>query len=352
MSLTRPRQNRLRNSFRRCFHESKKDAFLDCLKIKLDRSKTVVDPNKMLDSLVLSITEAIQVTFPKQNLTVKQELSILNPWFDKELINQQKLCEKMKMKWVKSGHVVDSEDHKVYRKCRNKFTKMKRKARKTYLGKKADEANGDSEHMWKVIRTAMNQKPKPNITPDFIFVDKNDKNSKTEDKTEIANVMNRQLTGMGASLDAKLGQPETTFDQYLKFPNPNHDRLILHAVTESEISQLINELDTSKSTGYDEIPAKVIKWASSLITPLLTNLFNKCFLSGTYPDFLKIAKVKPIFKGGDKNDTNSYRPISILSQLNRIFERVLRDRLYDFIKDKLYKKQFGFRPRTPLSIQT
>ena len=71
-----------------------------------------------------------------------------------------------------------------------------------------------------------------------------------------------------------------------------------------------------------------------------------CFLGGTYPDSLKIARVKPIFKGGNKNESTLYRPISILSQINRIFEKLLRDRLYDFInKDKLYRKQFGFRPK-------
>ena len=70
-----------------------------------------------------------------------------------------------------------------------------------------------------------------------------------------------------------------------------------------------------------------------------------CFLGGIYPDSLKIARVKPIFKGGNKNESTLYRPISILSQINRIFEKLLRDRLYDFVKDKLYRKQFGFRPK-------
>ena len=70
-----------------------------------------------------------------------------------------------------------------------------------------------------------------------------------------------------------------------------------------------------------------------------------CFLSGIYPDKLKLARVIPIFKGGNKNESSLYRPISILTQINRIFERLLRDRLYDFVKGKLYRKQFGFRPK-------
>ena len=92
-------------------------------------------------------------------------------------------------------------------------------------------------------------------------------------------------------------------------------------------------------------PPKILKWGAHVLIPILTKLFNKCLLGGIYPDSLKIARVKPIFKGGIKNQIPSYRPISILTQINRIFEKILRDRLYDFVKDKLYQKQFGFRPK-------
>ena len=66
-----------------------------------------------------------------------------------------------------------------------------------------------------------------------------------------------------------------------------------------------------------------------------------------YPDSLKLARVTPVFKGGNnnKNETTSYRPISILTQINRIFEKLLRDRLYSFLGKRIYKKQFGFQPK-------
>ena len=55
----------------------------------------------------------------------------------------------------------------------------------------------------------------------------------------------------------------------------------------------------------------------------------------------------PIYKGGTKNDKSSYRPISILTQLNRIFEKLLYDRLFSFFLKHgiLSKKQFGFQPK-------
>ena len=66
-----------------------------------------------------------------------------------------------------------------------------------------------------------------------------------------------------------------------------------------------------------------------------------------YPNSLKLARVAPVVKGGNnnKNETTSYRPISILTQINRIFEKLLRDRLYSFLGKRIYKKQFGFQPK-------
>ena len=81
--------------------------------------------------------------------------------------------------------------------------------------------------------------------------------------------------------------------------------------------------------------------------PYLTSVFNHCIRDGVYPNILKTARVTPIYKGGAKNDTSSYRPISILTQLNRIFEKLLYNRLFGFFSKHgiLSKKQFGFQPK-------
>ena len=249
-------------------------------------------------------------------------------------------------KWIKSGHTIDSPEHRAYKTVRNRVVKMIRSARKDKSLKGCDEAKGDSGKMWKVIREATNTKPKPNVTPDFIKVKTaDDKFRKIQNKTEIADEMNRQFCQMGANLAENLPPTEAHFSDYLQTPNPNHERFILHPATEPEVEKESQELDVSKSTGIDTIPPKIVKWSAVILTPILTKLINMCFVGGIYPDSLKIGRVIPIFKGGNKNDSSLYRPISILTQINRIFEKLLRDRLYDFVKDKLYRKQFGFRPK-------
>ena len=69
------------------------------------------------------------------------------------------------------------------------------------------------------------------------------------------------------------------------------------------------------------------------------------FLTGVYPDSLKIVKIVPILKGGSSQDVNNYRPISLLSIFDKIIEKLIHKKLYDFLEEHniLYHNQFGFR---------
>ena len=77
----------------------------------------------------------------------------------------------------------------------------------------------------------------------------------------------------------------------------------------------------------------------------LTYIINKSFETGIFPYELKITKIVPIFKSGDKTLVPNYRPISVLGFFSKIFETILYNHLIEFIEkhDLLYKFQFGFR---------
>ena len=69
------------------------------------------------------------------------------------------------------------------------------------------------------------------------------------------------------------------------------------------------------------------------------------FLTGVYPNLLQIVKVIPIHKGGSTQDVNNYRPISLLSIFDKIIEKLMHKRLYNFLLEHNipYQNQFGFR---------
>ena len=102
----------------------------------------------------------------------------------------------------------------------------------------------------------------------------------------------------------------------------------------------------NKATGIDKISNKILKIAAPVIYKNLTDLFNLSITSGVFPSDWKIAKVSPLFKSGDLNNANNYRPISVLPTIARVFERLIFDQLYTYVNDNtfLYTYQSGFRP--------
>ena len=88
----------------------------------------------------------------------------------------------------------------------------------------------------------------------------------------------------------------------------------------------------------------IIKESKFLISDYLANSFNESPGTGSYPDVLKIATVIPVHKGGSTYELGNYRPISMLSPINKVFETILHKRLTKFWeKLNLFTEfQFGF----------
>ena len=113
----------------------------------------------------------------------------------------------------------------------------------------------------------------------------------------------------------------------------------------AEVMSLILQLDDSKAPGPTDIPIKILKIAAPIIVSHLVNIINKSFELGIYPNSLKLAKVIPIFKAGNKTEVNNYRPISLLPTLSKIIEKLMHIRLFSFLETHkvIYNSQFGFQ---------
>ena len=130
---------------------------------------------------------------------------------------------------------------------------------------------------------------------------------------------------------------------YVKHIN---NSMVMLDVTTMEVENVINSLKNA-SPGPDEFPAFVGKECLDSIIEPLTHLINISFRSGVFPSELKLAKVVPVFKSGDSSSVNNYRPISVLSFFSKVFERVVYNRVLDFLckNNVLYDYQFGFRQK-------
>jgi len=116
-------------------------------------------------------------------------------------------------------------------------------------------------------------------------------------------------------------------------------------VTPEEIIKIIYSFPNNKAPGMDNISSKILKKISNSITFPLTFIFNLSFTTGVLPDLLKIAKVIPVHKKGEKNLPGNYQPISLLSVFDKILEKLMYKRLSTYLElnNILYDYQFGFR---------
>ncbi|CAB4019058.1 Hypothetical predicted protein, partial [Paramuricea clavata] len=116
-------------------------------------------------------------------------------------------------------------------------------------------------------------------------------------------------------------------------------------VTELEVENLLNSPDTNKATGSDEIPARLLKETASIITPSICKLFNKSLQQGTVPQYWNLVNVIPVYKKGDKEYTENYRPISLLPIILKVLERCIFMNIRQHFSRIIYDHQHGFLQR-------
>ena len=109
------------------------------------------------------------------------------------------------------------------------------------------------------------------------------------------------------------------------------------------IAKEISNLRSGKASRSNDIPTKVIKNFKDLFAIFIYNNYNKCLLDETFPEDLKTAEVAPIHKKKKRTDKNSYRPVSILSNISKIYERSFYNQMYDYFDSIVSKYQCGFR---------
>ncbi|CAH2087990.1 unnamed protein product [Euphydryas editha] len=120
--------------------------------------------------------------------------------------------------------------------------------------------------------------------------------------------------------------------------------MVLNNTDFDEVQAIIANLKVDSASGIDGISTQIIKiGCNSLISPL-TYMYNLCFSTGIFPDCLKKALVHPIYKSGDRENISNYRPISVLTIISKILEKLINKRLVNYLQQRkiISDNQFGF----------
>ena len=164
------------------------------------------------------------------------------------------------------------------------------------------------------------------------------------DDQSIAECFNNFFVNVGPNLSKKIKpQSGRSFKDYLTKNILSSFNFSL--VTEEQVLKIIQKLKPKSSHGHDGISTILLKYIACEILKTLTVIINQSLCTGIFPDKLKIANIKPIYKKDNPHIPDNYRPISLLPSLSKVFEKVVFIQLYDYFtgNELIYESQYGFR---------
>ena len=170
----------------------------------------------------------------------------------------------------------------------------------------------------------------------------NNKGEFLTNPNDISNQFNNFFCSAAPTIQYHIKPNFKSFDQYLT--EPCKESSLISPCTKNEILEITSSLDCNKAAGINSIPIKILKFSKEKIAEHLCFIYNLSFTTGIFPHSLKIAKVTPVYKKCSKLECTNYRPITLLSDLDKIIEKLMHKRLMGFLNDRkvLYKKNLDF----------
>lgn len=190
--------------------------------------------------------------------------------------------------------------------------------------------------MYNIIKDATYE----NQTKDLCIKINNEQGQEFTNSIEMANYCNNYFINIGIDMEKNIPIPKNSCS--LDPINPNS--MFLTPITKNELVKHISSLKSSGCPGYDGISTQIIKQTHmEIMTPLL-HIINLIFKTGIVPSDFKMSIVTPIHKNGPKTDIKNYRPISVISNFSKIFEKCFKEKLTMFFNknDILSDDQYGF----------
>jgi hypothetical protein len=323
-------------TLRRNFSDNAKSKFTDKLQHvdwhQIVSAESVTSGyNNFLDTFTSIFNECFPLN--KQNTTWKK--TPRKPWITAGLLRSCIRKEKLYKAYKKDPCVKNIDGYKKYR---NKLNKLVRVAEKNFYKLKLESSAGNVKKTWQIVKNILNKNNNSELVDSF-----NSSNGKITDKNEVVEKFNEYFANIGPTLANKIPKATVTHESFLEGSFKKSFSLFL--TSPEEIIDVVNNLTTKKSAGYDDISTEIIKLAIPYVANPISCLANMSFSSGTVPDHLKIARVCPVYKSGEKSEFTNYRPISILPSFSKIFEKLVYNRLVDYLNKHsiLTRNQFGFR---------
>lgn len=299
------------------------------------------DANETTENLVGIISNVIK-SCTKSRPVPNRKLT-LQPWVTPGLLRCMRFRDTLHQRHKKSPD--DKPLELTYKRYRNHCNNILHNLKNAYDRAELHDANHDIKKTWKVIKRVCgyNTTNKKDNLDELIKL-----KSTPQDSTDH---INDYFVNIGENLAATILQKlNLSQDELVQRFKPTDSQLHSFMLLETnliEVNNIISSLKNTSSTGWDGISSLLLKKCIGILGPPITHLCNLCLTSGVFPTLLKESIVIPIFKSGDRDGITNYRPISLLSTLAKILEKLINTRLVNYLEanNLLAGNQYGFRAK-------
>ena len=280
------------------------------------------DPNTAYNSFFCKLLKTYDKNFPLTRMSRRGLRD--KKWITKGIKIASKRKNSLYLKWLKSRNPID---HLNYKKYKNIFTKISKAAETNYYKRVFNDISNNTKKIWAQINSicSFKKKQKSNISITKLKID----NNEIIEPVEISSELNKYFCSVGVNLSDKL--PTSQFDYSHYMDHSLKESFFCNPISETEVILELQKLAKKRKASLESINPEILSQVAFVIAKPLRHIYNCSRLNGRVPDEFKTAKIIPIYKKGDTASPGNYRPISLLPVFNKIFEKLICNRLLAFL---------------------
>lgn len=323
------------------FHELLKNDLQDMNIMNVINTNPNSDPNDSYDILENTLTSLIDKHTTTRTVKPRKHRHKQTPWITQGIIKSIKYRDKLHLKYIMTPrNTTERTNIKTNISTFNKILKkIIKQAKAMHYTNIFDQHKNNSKETWKHINSILNRKQQTNND----ITKLTDNGTTTTSPEIIAENLNSFFTHIGQNTADAIPTTNVDFKTYLS----HHEAppFNFHTIDHTETDEIIRSLKPKYSTGQDNISTIVTKALRQELIHPITTIANQMLTTSIFPHKLKIAKVKPLHKKGNKDICNNYRPISLLPTMSKILEKVILKQMdcHFTTHHLLYNSQYGFR---------
>ena len=325
--------------YKRDYKDFDEKSFIDDISIQKWTAIVTNDVNSKFDDFLWRVEGCVDRHAPLKKMNKKQIKLKSKPWINGYILKMINHRERLFRK--KKEDPINMVFRNAYNLFRNRITREIKKSKKEYYKKYFENNLDNIKKTWQGIKQIINLNN--NTAPQITQLNYKSKHVNTN--LGMANAFNEFFTDIGPLLDKEIPLCKKPGGINLHLNKNTTQSFLISPTNPQEIIEIINALDENKSSGPCSIPTTLLKLAKDELSIPLSEICNRSFEEGIFPEQNKIAKVIPSHKKGPTDDVNNYRPISLLSVFSKIMEKLMATRLNNYLElhDIIYPNQFGFR---------